>query len=167
MPSPASYVPHPHLTFSASPDQRMEAKIQELLDIQEIRDISIRYNRYADAADGDSFASLWLDDGEFDIHGDKVYKGHEEIAFACRAATEVLHFVVDSQVTVEGETARQTSKLLLFHRDQPERKDIEFACTTTLSDVFVKRDGKWYIKYRQSKIDMDKDSAFRKMKLVR
>ncbi|KAK9379075.1 uncharacterized protein V2V93DRAFT_373959 [Kockiozyma suomiensis] len=144
----------------------MEAKIRYLLDIQEIRDISIRYNRYADAADGDNFASLWIENGEFDIAGDKVYKGHEEIAFACRAATEVLHFSVDSNIEINGDTATQTSKLLLFHRD-PDGSSLDFACTTTLTDQFARVNGKWFIKYRKSKIDMDKDQAFKKMKLIR
>lgn len=145
----------------------MEASIQKLLDIHEIREISVKYNRYADNADGDSFAALWVEDGEFDIVGDKVYRGHEEIAFACRAAQEVLHFAVDSQIEVDGDTATQKSKLLLYHLST-DRKSLDFACTTTISDKFVRIKGQgWKIKYRSSTIDLDKDVAFRRMNLIR
>jgi len=144
----------------------LEAKVQHLLDIEEIRDISKRYNRYADAADGDQFAALWTDDGEFDIVGDKVYRGHNEIAFACRAATEVLHFAVDSEITVEGDTAGQISKLILFHR-QPDGQSVEFACTTTITDKLVKIGGKWFFKSRRSHTDVVFPVAIKKLGLVR
>lgn len=143
----------------------MEANIQKLLDIQEIRHISASYNRYADVADGESFAALWVEDGgEFDIVGAKVFHGREEIAAVCSSAKEILHFAVDSQIEVDGNTATQSSKLLLFHREI-DGSALDFACTTTMTDKFVKIDGKWFIKRRQSNIDMNKESAFLKMKL--
>ncbi|EXJ83037.1 hypothetical protein A1O3_06854 [Capronia epimyces CBS 606.96] len=144
----------------------LEAQIQQLLDTQAIRDISALYNRYADAADGDKFAALWTEDGEFEIVGDKVYRGREEIAFACRAATEVLHFAVDSQVKIDGDKAEQASKLLLCHL-APDHKTLEFACTTTITDRFVKQEGKWFIKHRKSHTDLEFPVAIKAMGLVR
>ncbi|PVH68878.1 hypothetical protein DL98DRAFT_627904 [Cadophora sp. DSE1049] len=131
----------------------MEAKLKVLLDKEEIRDISKRYNRYADAADGDKFASLWVEDGIFEIVGNKTYIGPEEIAFACRAATQVVHFAADSEITVDGDTADQTSKLILFFR-HPDGQSMRFACTTTLTDKFVRKEGKWFIKHRRSHTDL-------------
>lgn len=145
----------------------LQVAVQHLLDMNEIREISVKYNRYADAADGNAFASLWIEDGEFDIVGDKVYRGHDEIAFACRAAKEVLHFVVDSQIQIDGDRATQKSKLLLYHLAL-DRQSLDFACTTTLTDEFVRvNGGGWKIKYRRSEIDMAKEVAFRKMNLIR
>lgn len=144
----------------------LEAQIQILVDKEEIRDISKRYNRYADVADGENFAALWTADGEFDIVGDKVYKGAEQISFACKAATQVVHTAVDSEITVDGDKATQSSKLILFYK-HPDGQDLDFALTTTITDELVKRGGKWYFKYRQSKTDLPFPIALRKLGLVR
>lgn len=61
----------------------MNDKLQYLLDLDEIRRVSVLYNRYADASDGEAFASLFTEDGEFDIVGNRTYRGREEIASVC------------------------------------------------------------------------------------
>lgn len=144
----------------------MEHQLQYLLDVHAIRDISVLYNRYADAADGDAFASLWVEDGEFDIAGDKIYKGREEIATACRAAEEVIHIATDSQITIEKDSASQISKLILFHLSK-DKKSQEFAATTTVTDSFIKREGRWYFKSRRSLLDIDFSIAMSRLALIR
>lgn len=144
----------------------MEHQLQYLLDVHAIREISVLYNRYADAADGDAFASLWVEDGEFNIAGDRIYKGREEIATACRAAEEVIHIATDSQIAIDTNSAHQTSKMILFHLSK-DRKSQEFSATTTVTDSFAKREGKWYFKSRRSLLDIDFSIAMSKLALIR
>lgn len=132
----------------------MPDRLQYLWDVHAIREVSLRYNRYADAADGESFASLFTEDGEFDIVGNKLYRGRAEIAAVCAAAKGIVHLSLDSQVEIDGDTARQTSKLIVL-RLAADKSSLEFVSTTTLTDRFVRRGDTWLIKRRRSHLDLD------------
>jgi uncharacterized protein (TIGR02246 family) len=123
-----------------------------LSDVEAIRRISVLYNRYADACDGERFASLFTEDGVFDIVGAGVFVGRSEIASVCRAANGIVHLVADSMVDVSGSTATQASKLILFTVTS-DQSAMSFAATTSIQDDFVKLDGRWFIKRRRSCLD--------------
>ena len=132
----------------------MDDRLQYLLDVHEIREVSARYNRYADACDGQKFASLFTEDGEFDIVGARTFKGREEIGAVADGSHGILHLAVDSIINVDGDRATQSSKLIVgkFNAD---RTSVDILGTTTMTDVFVRQDGRWLIKRRQSHLDID------------
>jgi uncharacterized protein (TIGR02246 family) len=132
----------------------MDDRLQYLLDVHEIREVSVLYNRYADACDGENFASLFTEDGEFDIVGARTFHGREEIGAVANGSYGIMHIAVDSMVEVDGDTATQTSKLIVG-KFSPNRATLDLIGTTTMRDVFVRQDGRWRIKRRQSHLDTD------------
>lgn len=140
----------------------MKDKLQYLLDVHEIREVSVRYNRYADASDGQRFAALFTEDGEFDIVGDRTYRGRAEIASVCNGSTGIMHIAVDSIVEVNGDSAIQTSKLIVGKISQ-DSGSMDFIGTTTMRDFFVREDGSWLIKRRQSHLDTDPKTALARL----
>jgi len=140
----------------------MNEKLQYLLDIHEIREVSVRYNRYADASQGERFASLFTEDGEFDIVGNQTYRGRTEIASVCNGSVDILHIAVDSIVEVNGNGATQESKLIVG-KISADRCSMEFIGTTTMRDIFIRHDGRWLIKRRQSHLDTDPVAALSRL----
>jgi len=140
----------------------MNDRLQYLLDVHEIREVSVRYNRYADASQGERFASLFTEDGEFDIVGNKIYRGRTEIASVCNGSVNILHIAVDSIVEVNGNSATQESKLIVG-KVSADQCSMEFIGTTTMRDVFVRLDGRWLIKRRQSHLDSDPVAALSRL----
>lgn len=132
----------------------MDDRLQYLLDVHEIREVSTLYNRYADACDGEKFASLFTEDGEFDIVGARTFKGRAEIGEVAGGSHDILHLAVDSIINVDGDRATQTSKLIVG-KFNPDRTSLEIVATTTMNDVFVRQEGGWRIKRRQSHLDVD------------
>lgn len=143
----------------------LEQQVQHLLDLQAIRDLCFEYCRAADEADGDAWAAVFTEDGEFEIIGDKVYRGREELAEKCRSAREIIHIGVDSKITIDGDTAKHEHKMIAFHRNIP-RDAMEFASTLTVTDSYVKKSGKWLIKRRTSDLDIDFRVAGRRLALI-
>lgn len=140
----------------------MNKKLQYLIDVHEIREISVLYNRYADASEGDRFASLFTDDGEFEIVGDRSYRGRDEIASVCNGSIGIIHIAVDSIVEVDGDSATQTSKLIVGKIGQ-DKASMEFIGTTTMRDLFTRHNGQWLIKRRQSHLDTDPQAALARL----
>ena len=140
----------------------MEDKLRQLLDIHEIRQVSIRYNRHADACEGEQFAALFTEDGEFDIVGNRTYRGRKEIASVCYGSVGIVHLAIDSIVEVDGDTATQTSKLIVG-KIAEDKSSMEFIGTTTMRDQFVRQGGQWLIKRRQSHLDTDPQAALARL----
>lgn len=132
----------------------MDDRLQYLLDVHEIREISVLYNRYADACDSEKFASLFTEDGEFDIVGARTFRGRAEIGAVADGSHGILHIAVDSIIDVDGDTATQTSKLIVG-KFNAGRTALEIVGTTTMRDMFVRQHGGWRIKRRQSHLDID------------
>lgn len=143
----------------------LEQQIQYLVDLQAIRDLNYEYDRAADDANGEAWAAVFTEDGEFEIVGDKVYKGRKELAGKCSSAREIVHIETDSKITVTGDTATHEHKMLAFHRNLA-RDAMEFASTTTVTDALVKKSGKWLIKRRTSHLDIDFKEAGRRLGLI-
>lgn len=142
----------------------MNNKLQYLFDVHEIREVSTRYNRYADASDGAQFARLFTEDGEFDIVGDRTYRGRAEIASVCNGSIGILHIAVDSMVEVDGDSATQLSKLIVGKFSE-DKASLAFIGTTTMRDEFVRCDGNWLIRRRQSHLDTDPKAALAQLEV--
>lgn len=142
--------------------RKMEDKLQYLLDVDEIRRVSVFYNRYADASDGEAFASLFTEDGEFDIVGNQTYRGRVEIASVCNGSVGIVHIAVDSVIEVDRDNAAQTSKLIVG-KISADKASMDFVGTTTMRDQFVRQGGHWLIRRRQSHLDTDPQAALARL----
>lgn len=140
----------------------MHDRLQYLLDVHEIRETSVLYNRYADACDGEKFAALFTEDGEFDIVGAGVFRGRAEIGAVADGSHGILHLAVDSIVEVDGDTATQQSKLIVG-KYNADRTSVDLIGTTTMRDVFVRQADGWRIKRRQSHLDIDPAAALARL----
>lgn len=56
------------------------ARLQAIEDRAEIANLIAAYGPYADTGNGEALAKLWLEDGEYDIGGFGLVKGHEALA---------------------------------------------------------------------------------------
>lgn len=73
-----------------------------------------------------------------------------------------MHIAVDSAVEVNGDSATQTSKLIVG-KISADRASMDFVGTTTMRDQFVRQDGKWRIRRRQSHLDIDPQAALARL----
>jgi len=53
--------------------------LQYLSDYVAIRQLNATYNRYADLADGKSYSNFFTEDAEFNIVGEGIYVGREQM----------------------------------------------------------------------------------------
>ncbi|MFD4351247.1 nuclear transport factor 2 family protein [Nocardia sp. NPDC058518] len=130
------------LDGSAGSTQRA---LQRLLDHQAIRDLVTLYAIARDDHDMDALMECFAPDATFVSQG-KEYTGHDALrewfgvnmkrnAFSLHIPnSQVIHFDSDStatgQMTGHGEFAHETAFMVCAYRD---------------SDVYVKRDGRWYL----------------------
>jgi len=137
-----------------------------LQDCAEIRELSVRYNLYANAADGESYAQLFTEDGEFWAHGgEHIYRGRVELAQVASAATEIVHITTDPLIEVNGDEATQTSQLVVAHR-KIDKSENEFVATGTYTDLLVRSPDGWRFKRRQSDLHLRDDLLLAAMGLA-
>ena len=58
----------------------LEKRIQQLEDVEAIRNLIASYGPAADRGDADAVSDIWWEDGEYDVGGFGVSKGREAIA---------------------------------------------------------------------------------------
>jgi len=58
----------------------LEERIQRLEDTEAIRNLIASYGPAADRGDAEAVANIWWEDGEYDVGGFGISKGHEAIA---------------------------------------------------------------------------------------
>ena len=78
--------------------------------------LSARYNRLADLGDGESYSKLFTEDAEFEIVGNRVYRGRKEIASAASATKVTVHITMDPVIELNGDEATQRSRLITCYR---------------------------------------------------
>lgn len=93
-------------------DRSVEADIlRQLADVEAIRAATARYNLAVDTGDTDTLASMFVDDGVFEVlgFGDPiVYRGRAAIVeVATRPPRSQLHMTTDALIEVDGDTATQ------------------------------------------------------------
>src|SRR4029078_1524808 len=112
-----------------------------LADYVEIRELSARYNLYANAGDGESYAQLFTEDGEFHSGG-HVYKGRAELARVAGSVPEIVHITTDPIIDVDGDEATQYSQKVSAHRALDKTSNT-FVGTGTYVDQLVRTELGW------------------------
>jgi 3-phenylpropionate/cinnamic acid dioxygenase small subunit len=143
----------------------MKYDLQTISDYLSIRDLCARYNRYADVADGENYASLFTEDAEFHIVGNRIYRGHAEIAAACRATQVTGHITADPLIEFNGDTASQRSRIISAYR-APDCSRNEFVATGWYIDELKRTPEGWRFHRRRVELDLKIEEVFRKMTIT-
>jgi ketosteroid isomerase-like protein len=134
------------------PEAGQDKSLSYLSDYVAIRELSGRYVRFADEGDGEGYASLYTEDGEFVAIGGRLLKGRAAIAAYVSTVKNVIHTTTDPLVEINGDTARQTSRLVAFYR-KPDGTGVRFSTTGWYTDELVRTSEGW--KIRSRRVDLD------------
>lgn len=140
----------------------MDARLQTLLDKEEIRDVLMRYGRGVDRADADLLKSCYHPDAT-EEHG-STYAGpaHAYIDGAVpriRKMGAMAHYICNIHIALEGDKGYVESYVLTFARITREGKTGDTLTGGRLCDKFEKRGGVWKIAHRKMAFDWNRDMA--------
>lgn len=140
----------------------MTYNLQELSDIAEIRQLNARYNRIADLGEGEAYAAHFTEDAEFEIIGNRIYRGREEIASAAASTQVTVHVTAEPEIELNGDTATQRLRMLSVVR-APDGSRNEFVASGWYIDKLKRTKDGWLFHRRQAKLDLAIDKVFEKM----
>ena len=138
----------------------LEARVQEQEDIEAIRTVIFNYGRYLDARDIRAYADLFAEDGEL-VVGLGGYQGREAIyegisaAFGPSASVEWttnFHVLSNAIIEVDGDAGSAITRWMFTRPGANGAPEIILAGRYV--DQFVREDGRWLIKRRESLDDM-------------
>ena len=140
-----------------------ETELQYLSDTVAIRQLNARYNRYADLADGASYSNLFTEDAEFNIVGEGIYIGREQITARCNATTTAVHVTTEPEIELSGDTAQQRVRMLTVLQDGKGTRN-EFVASGWYIDELKRIEGSWRYYRRRVELDLDINAVVDKVK---
>jgi ketosteroid isomerase-like protein len=140
----------------------MNAKIENLIAKDEIRDVLMRYARGVDRADGGLLKSCYHEDA-IEEHG-SAYAGpaHAYIDGAIpriRSMGAMAHYVCNISITVEADVAYVESYVLTFARIARGGRTADTLTGGRICDRFERRGAEWKIAHRKMAFDWNRDMA--------
>ena len=120
----------------------------ELTDHLSIRDLSARYNRAADDADGAAFAATFTPDGRLDVGGKTVCTGSQQLAAFVAKPRGTVHVTADAVVELNGDEATQACTLILFRRSR-DGQHVVLENTGRYEDELVRTPDGWRFAVRR------------------
>ena len=144
-------------------DPEFHVKMQELLDKNEIRELTARYNHTFDDGDAEAFADTYTVDGGHtpdweaaDSSGNGTQRGRDQHIAQCRRVDRrVVHATTDSLIEIDGDTARQVCTFIIFVRDNDKTMN-QFALTGRYVDQLTRTAEGWRFAERRSLWDLQK-----------
>jgi ketosteroid isomerase-like protein len=143
-------------------ESEMKYDLQSLSDIAEIRQLNASYNRAADRGDGPAYAAHYTEDAEFEIVGNRVYRGRDEIARAAASTTVTVHVTTEPEIELDGDTATQRVRMLSIVFDPASQRN-EFVASGWYEDTLKRTGEGWKYHRRRASLDLDIQSVFAKM----
>ena len=140
----------------------MPYNLQELSDIAEIRQLNARYNHAADLGEGEAYADHFTEDAEFEIVGNRIYRGRKEIASAAASTQVTVHVTTEPEIELDGDTATQRLRMLSVVR-APDGSRNEFVASGWYIDTLKRTEDGWLYHRRQAMLDLAIDKVFAKM----
>ena len=137
--------------------------LQYLSDYVAIRQLNATYNRYADLADGKSYSSLFTEDAEFNIVGEGIYVGREQIAARCNATTTAVHVTTEPELDINGDIAQQRVRMLTVLQDGNGTRN-EFVASGWYIDELKRTEEGWRYHRRRVELDLDINAVLAKVK---
>ena len=137
--------------------------LQYLSDYVAIRQLNATYNRYADLADGKSYSSLFTEDAEFNIVGEGIYVGREQIAARCNATTTAVHVTTEPALDISGDIAQERVRMLTVLQDGNGTRN-EFVASGWYIDELKRTEEGWRYHRRRVELDLDINAVLAKVK---
>ena len=131
----------------------LEARLQRMEDIEEIRRVIMDYGRFLDARDFKSYANLFAENGTWEggfgkFTGPKLIE--EKIGGAIGAAGAMsrpnYHLMSSPEVDVDGDRARAWSRWTFVMNNEANQPVI--AAAGEYTDTFVREKGRWKFQLR-------------------
>jgi uncharacterized protein (TIGR02246 family) len=123
--------------------------VQELLDKQAIREVTMRYGRAADRADAELMASAFHPDAEYD-NGGPVMRGEgigaQIVAGLLEHMRSSFHSIGSQTIVVDGDTAAAETYSVGQHVLADGQR---LRSHTRYLDRFERREGEWRFSYRR------------------
>jgi uncharacterized protein (TIGR02246 family) len=123
--------------------------LQELRDIESIKQVKARYVRCADTKDWEGFASILTDDYLFDSEGGVVQGREEVIAMVSRSleSASTVHHVFNPEITFTGpDTAEVVWPMEDYVRMSLNGQPYAFHGCGHYTDSYVRTDDGWRLK---------------------
>jgi len=137
--------------------------LQYLSDYVAIRQLNATYNRYGNLADGKSYSSLFTEDAEFNIVGEGIYVGREQIAARCNATTTAVHVTTEPELDISGDIAQQRVRMLTVLQDGNGTRN-EFVASGWYIDELKRTEEGWRYHRRRVELDLDINAVLAKVK---
>ena len=138
-------------------------ELQYLSDYVAIRQLNAKYNRYADLADGTSYSKLYTEDAEFNIVGEGIYVGREQIAARCNATTTAVHVTTEPELDINGDIAQQRVRMLTVLQDGNGARN-EFVASGWYIDELQRTEEGWRYHRRRVELDLNINAVLAKVK---
>lgn len=135
-------------------DTEMEARLQVLLDKQEIHDALMRYARGADRHDPELLLSAYHDDAYADYGG---FKGSPKVmaeSIAKLPDYPMQHFIGNVLIEVDGDVAYSEAYFISISEQTDGDQKFTRARVSRFLDRFEKRQGQWKIAQRKMVDDL-------------
>ena len=130
-------------------DDALAAKMQALIDRNEILDVLNRYSRAMDRQDRELARTVYHDDA-IDVHGSHAFGVEDFLDWAFEYHSHQLHhqhFVTNQSIEIDGDTAHAETYYLFVGR-YPDRETPLTLAGGRYVDRLERRDGRWAIAKR-------------------
>ena len=122
---------------------------EQLSDIQEIREVALRYSHGVDRLDGDCMKSAYWPDAT-DDHGTFVGNAHEFVDHCMKSHLRwdwTMHSIYNHMIDLDDETNARGEVYNISHLARTEAGEVDTWYGRYL-DRYEKRDGEWRIAHR-------------------
>jgi len=136
----------------------LAARLRQLEDDRDIRQLIASYGPAVDAGDPDAAARLWATDGVYDVDGWRMESRSDVRAMVSSSAHQNLvakgccHFLGPCVVTVTGDSAVAVCESLVLVRDNPDDEAYRVWRATAHHFVLTRIDDRWQIATRTSRV---------------
>jgi hypothetical protein len=135
----------------------VEARLQRLEDLEEIRTVLLDYGRFLDARDFGSYSRLFAKDGEWvggfgTVQGPAAIKAFMEKSIPGPNTAHNYHLLSNFEIDVHGDTATAWSRWA-FVVPGPDNKPA-IAQGGRYDDTFIREGGHWKFKRRVASTDL-------------
>jgi hypothetical protein len=135
----------------------LEARVQRLEDLEEIRTVLVNYGRFLDARDFYSYSHLFAKDGEWigglgKVQGPDAIQAFMEKSIGTTNTAHNYHLLSNFEIDVHGDTATAWSRWA-FVVPGPDKKPV-IAQGGHYDDTFVRENGHWKFKRRTAGNDL-------------
>jgi SnoaL-like domain len=134
----------------------LEARLQHLEDLEEIRTVLTNYGRFLDARDFSSYSHLFARDGEWigglgKVQGPGAIQALMEKSIGTTNAGHNYHLLSNFEIDVHGDATAWSR--WAFVVPGPDKKPV-IAQGGHYDDIFVREDGHWKFKRRTATTDL-------------